>query len=200
MRYESMIAEGVPVTIRAHLRQLGLPSNLSDVMKLTQQARSHLPFEIAPPLHLPRTSHLALGTAAARRDAQAEADGGGRGQDRHDAWARDDGHHRPGRPRCLPRARQLLLLVLQPHAGAAAHRAGVGPLADLSGLRGAVRPSVPPLQHDGGRVAAAGDADGAAAAGLARRGARFALPAQLALGGFARGIGRVGLLEPSHCP
>jgi hypothetical protein len=45
-----MIAEGVPLTIRAHLRQLGLPSNLSDVMKLTQQARSRLPFEIAPPL------------------------------------------------------------------------------------------------------------------------------------------------------
>ena len=37
MRYESMIAEGVAVTLRRHLRHLGLPANLSTLSLLTKR-------------------------------------------------------------------------------------------------------------------------------------------------------------------
>ena len=37
MRYESMIAEGVPVTLRRHLRHLGLPANLTTLSELTRR-------------------------------------------------------------------------------------------------------------------------------------------------------------------
>ena len=37
MRYESMIADGAPTTIKAHLEQLGLPANFSVLTTLTQQ-------------------------------------------------------------------------------------------------------------------------------------------------------------------